>query len=145
MLTIAALAVTVWRQSVESEPLREEVRRLRQELGHLSIDDESKIYAIRVATTYPGMHRFRIYLPKNRKFNINARVGSVPGKRRSQSRKEWLTSLAGSGSSSGVESGEFTVDVEVHSDRDRPDHWNLAYSINGRGGGTVGTVIAMAE
>ena len=87
------------------------------------------------------VHRLRVHLPKNRKFNINSRIATVPGKLSSQSRKEWFATLPGSGSSASVESGEFTIDVKVHSDQQKPDHWRLTHSINGRGGGTVGTVM----
>src|SRR5690606_31982136 len=96
-LTIAALAVTVWRQSFEAEPLRQEVRRLRQELGHLTIDDENKIYAIQVPSADLNTKRFRVYLPKNRKFLLCSRIHTIPGRKLGQSRKEWFADKKGSG------------------------------------------------
>jgi hypothetical protein len=139
LLTIAGLTVTVWRQSFEAEPLRREVRRLRQELGHLTIDDESKIYAIQVPSANLDTKRFRVYLPKNRKFVLCSRIHTIPGKKAGQSRKEWFATLGGSGSASTIDSGEFTIDVFVKRSDEDPDHWNLHNSINGRGGGTVGS------
>jgi hypothetical protein len=139
VLTIAALAVTVWRQNSEISPLRQEVRRLRQELGHLTIDDENKIYAIRVAAPDPDINRFRVYLPKNRKFVLCSRIHTIPGRAPGQSRKDWFASLEGSGGTSTIDSGEFTIDVHVDRPDVKSDHWNLHHDINGRGGGTCGS------
>ena len=139
VLTIAALAVTVWRQNSELSPLQQEVRHLRQELGHLTIDDENKIYAIRVPSRDSDTNRFRVYLPKNRKFILGSRIQTIPGRVPSQSRKDWLESLSGIGSKSSIDSGEFTIDVEVKRDAAKGDHWNLHHSINGQGGGFVGS------
>lgn len=139
LLTIAGLATTVWRQSFEAEPLRQEVRRLRQELGHLTIDDENKIYAIRVASPDLDGNRFRIYLPKNRKFVLRSRIQTIPGRSPGQSRKDWLASLGGIGGTSTIDSSEFTIDVQVERPDAKSDHWNLRYNINGRGGGAVGS------
>ena len=139
LLTIAGLATTVWRQSFEAEPLRQEVRRLRQELGHLTIDDKNKIYAIRVASPDLDANRFRIYLPKNRKFVLRSRIQTIPGRSPGQSRKDWLASLGGIGGTSTIDSSEFTVDVQVERPDAKSDHWNLRYNINGRGGGAVGS------
>lgn len=141
VLTIVALSVTVWRQNSEVSPLRQEVRRLRQELGHLTIDDESKIYAIRVAAADLDTHRFRVYLPKNRKFVLCERIQTIPGRSPSQSQTEWFASLGGSGSSSTIDSGEFTIDVHVERPDAKSDQWNLRHNINGRGGGVCGTVM----
>ncbi len=141
LTAIAALAVSVWRQSFEIEPLRQEVRRLRQEVGQLTIDDENKIYAIRVATADLDVHRYRVYLPKNRRFSLNSRIVTIPGKLNSQSRQEWFASLRGSGGSSSIESGEFTIDSQVRPGDETPDQWDLIHSINGRGGGANGAVM----
>lgn len=139
LLTIAGLTVTVWRQSFEAEPLRQEVRRLRQELGHLTIDDENKIYAIQVPSADIDTRRFRVYLPQNRKFVLCSRIHTIPGKKSGQSRREWFATLGGSGSTSTIDSGEFTIDVYVKRDDEKPDHWNLHHNINGHGGGLVGS------
>jgi hypothetical protein len=139
VLTIVALTVTVWRQNSEVSPLRQEVRRLRQELGHLTIDDENKIYAIRVAADDLDVNRYRIYLPKNRKFVLCSRIHTIPGRKPRQSRNDWLASLGGSGGTSTIDSGEFTIDVFVERPDANSNHWNLRYNINGRGGGTYGS------
>ena len=139
LLTIAGLATTVWRQSFEAEPLRQEVRRLRQELGHLTIDDENKIYAIQVPSADSDTKRFRVYLPKNRKFVLCSRIHTIPGKKSGQARREWFATLGGSGSTSTIDSGEFTIDVYVKRSDEKPDHWNLHDNISGHGGGRVGS------
>lgn len=139
VLTIVALAVTVWRQNSEVSPLRQEVRRLRQELGHLTIDDENKIYAIQVPSADSDTKRFRVYLPKNRKFVLCSRIHTIPGKKLGHSRQEWFATLGGSGSTATIDSGEFTIDVYVKRSDEKPDHWNLHHNINGHGGGLVGS------
>lgn len=141
LLTIAGLAVTVWRQSFEAEPLRQEVRRLRQELGHLTIDDENKIYAIQVPSVSANAKRFRVYLPKNRKFVLRSRIHTIAGRPPGQARKDWFANLDGSGGTSTLDSGEFTIEVFVERPDEKSDHWNLRYNINGRGGGAYGSVM----
>lgn len=147
--TIAALAVALWQINREVAPLRAEVRQLRQELGHLSIDDPAKIYAIQVDSPDGALGRFRVHLPENRAFQIHLGLHEVAGRKPGQTRQQWLddVGLKSSGSTGSVRSGEFTIDVEVRPDAGaaKDDQWVLSYNINNAGGGSVGTAIPWLE
>lgn len=147
--TIAALSVAMWQVNQEVAPLRAEVRRLRQELGHLTIDDPGKIYAIGVHSPQRDVHRFRVYLPENRKFQIHLGLHEVAGRKAGQSRREWFKDVLDkrSGSDGDIRSGEFTIDVEVRqeSQASQEGQWDLVYRINNAGGGRVGSTIPWLE
>ena len=141
LMTIVGIAIVTARLWREVGPLRAQVFQLRSELGYLSVKDENQIYAIQVSGATPGVSRYRVYLPKNRKFQINTRIFTIPGKLPKQSRQEWLNSLRGSGSYSPVDSGEFTIDILLQPDPNKKDQWLLVYRIQGKGGGTDGTTM----
>lgn len=138
-MTIIGMVIVIVQLWHEVEPLRSEVDRLRQELGYLSVHDPQKIYAIRVPTNEAGVHRYRIYLPTDRRFKIHTRIGTIPGRLPQQTKQEWFETLDGSGSTSEIDSGEFTIDIAVRPDSEKPDHWSLSHQVAGRGGGSVGT------
>ncbi len=66
LLTIAAIVVTVWQLYAELGPLRGEVKRLRNEVGELSVDDKTKLHAIRVPTDAESTWKWRVWIPKGR-------------------------------------------------------------------------------
>jgi hypothetical protein len=86
--------------------------------------------------------RYRIFLPKNRKFMIKTRLLTIPGRKPNQTRQEWLSSLSGSGLSTTIEGGEQTIDVSVRQDPEKKDQWLLKFqSVATASGGTSGTVM----
>jgi hypothetical protein len=84
-------------------------------------------------------------LPQNRKFQIHLGLHSVAGRKPGQSRHEWFKDVLDkrSGSSGSIQSGEFTIDIEVRRDSMAPsgDQWDLAYRINNASSGLVGSTI----
>jgi hypothetical protein len=142
LMTIVGMGIVIsqlWRDVL---PLRDEVLRLKQELGYLSIHDEDKIYAIQVPGLQSDVYRYRVFLPKSRKFMIKTRILNIPGKKPTQSRQEWLSSLSGSGMSTTIESGEQTIDVSVARDPDKKNQWLLKCQTVGKAaGGTSGTIM----
>jgi hypothetical protein len=116
LITIAGMAMAIWQQSRELVSLRAENRQYRKELGSLSIDDEDKIYAMQVHVADPmsDVSRYRIYLPKKRKFMLYSRWLTVPGRSSNDSRQEWLDNLRQwkSGGFGPIDSGEFTIDLQ---------------------------------
>lgn len=141
LMTIVGLAIVTTRLWREVSPLREEMFRLRQELGYLSIKDENKIYAIEVLSGDPDVRRFRVYLPKNKSFKIYDRIHTLPGRPRGMSRADWLKSSlqSRSGTTSSIDGGEFTIECRVRRDPETKDQWKLEHTILGRGTGSVGS------
>jgi hypothetical protein len=141
LLTIVGMAIVLTQLWREVAPLRAELRQLRKETGRLTIEDASKIHAIQVPIAEPDRWRYRVYLPKDRRFQLHSRIHALPGHPSQMTRKQWLARLlkARSGSSTGLESGEFTIDVTLQQDKSDPDQWVLAHIINGRGSGSVGS------
>src|SRR5947207_15917846 len=70
LMTIAGLAIVVVLQWREVGPLRAENRRMRDELGYLSIDDPTKAYAIQLKTVGDEPWKWRVYLPPGGKYEM---------------------------------------------------------------------------
>ena len=78
LTTIVCLTIVVslfWR---EIGPLRVEVRQLRNEVGRLSIDDESKIHAIQVRTDDDRTWKWRVWVPEGETVSVRLQWGEVP-------------------------------------------------------------------
>jgi hypothetical protein len=78
--TIAAMAITITLLMREIGPLRAEVKKLREETGKLWIEDETKIHAIRIPSVETWLHRIRLKLPKERKYQFCYAVNDIPEK-----------------------------------------------------------------
>jgi heme/copper-type cytochrome/quinol oxidase subunit 2 len=74
---IAALSVTVWKLYAELRPMREEMRRLRNEVGHLSIEDETKVHAIAVPTDGVTW-KWRIWIPEGAHYELHSASENIP-------------------------------------------------------------------
>jgi hypothetical protein len=82
LITIAGMAIVIVRQWRELGPMRAELRKLRDEVGALTIDDESKIHAIRM-TNYvvpegTQMWKWRVWVPEGESVVVRFRWGDVP-------------------------------------------------------------------
>ena len=141
LMTIVGLAIVTTRLWREVSPLRDEVFRLRQELGYLSIKDENKIYAIEVPSTDPDARRYRVYLPKNKSLKIYDRIHTLPGRPLGMTQRDWLKNLlqSRSGTTSSVDGGEFTVEVRLRHNPEKKNEWTFEHTILGRGTGSVGS------
>jgi len=133
LTTIVALGVIVWRQAGEVVPLRQELRQLRGEMGHLTIDDPNKAYAIAVQTSESDTWKWRIYLPPGGTHSFSSYYGTIPSQTEFRGRK-WFQEVknggsGSSGSGSGYE-GEFTLTVRLFK---KEDQWFISQrSSNGR-------------
>lgn len=143
LMTIVGMAIAMIQLWREVNPLRQEVFQRRQELGYLTVSDDSKIYAIEVPTDESDARRFRVFLPKNQKFELYARIVNVAGHPYTLPKADWLTNVlnAGSGSSQSIDGGEFTINVRLRPDPEKKDQWELESQIVGKGGGTTGTIM----
>jgi hypothetical protein len=78
LMTIVCLAtvmVLLWR---EVGPLRAEVRRLRDEVGALSVDDPTKPCAIRVRTKDEYTWKWRVWIPEGREYRLKYSGEQIP-------------------------------------------------------------------
>ncbi len=78
LMALAAVGVTVWQLYRELVPLRAELRRFRDEAGSLSIDDPTKLHAIRLQSLDDSTWKFRIYVPKGQRYGLVLTVNDVP-------------------------------------------------------------------
>lgn len=78
LMTIIGLAIVVVQLWREIEPLRADLRRLRDEVGALSIDDPTKPCAIRVRTDNEFTWKWRIWVPKGQVFVLNYASENIP-------------------------------------------------------------------
>jgi hypothetical protein len=75
---VAALLLTVVILYRELIPLRQEVARLRDEVGELYVVDETKPHAIQAETDNVLEWRWRIWVPKGIKYRVRVYGGLVP-------------------------------------------------------------------
>jgi hypothetical protein len=130
LTAIVALAMTVrslWR---EVGPLREQVRHLEVELGHLDVTDAERPHVIAVRTDDPLTWRWRVYLPPlphgkyhfnffeggYQSFTVKNMTALLDRLRRGSPNFEFL------GSSAIPLSGELTIEAKLV---DRDGHWFL--------------------
>jgi hypothetical protein len=121
---IVALVIVVWQLWQEVAPLRTEVRRLRNEVGELMIADDTKIYALNVRTNDDLTWKWRVYLPKNRRYRLNLVSNPVP-------ESGYPAANSYSGSSSSVEAGEYVVEIAIR--KDANGTWIARHSMHGVG------------
>jgi hypothetical protein len=79
VVTLVAMVLVIWRLYAELVPLREENRRLRSELGELSIDDETKFHAILMPQANPNefTYKWRIWVPEGRSYQLQFASGTI--------------------------------------------------------------------
>jgi hypothetical protein len=77
-MTIIGMAIVTARLWHEVRPLRAEVRRLRDEVGALSIDDPKKVYAIQVRTTPDYIWKWRVWVPEGRTYLLKYAGENIP-------------------------------------------------------------------
>jgi len=113
-----AMAIVIWQLYTELAPLRAEVRRLRDEVGELSIDDEAKLYAIRVRAGEDMTWKWRVWVPEGRAYEIRYVGDQIPKQgfpRASgmisfnQSGESWIEYQISRDARSGAMTGELTT------------------------------------
>jgi hypothetical protein len=78
LLTVVACGVGIWQTGKQIVPLREEVARVRKELGYFPIDDPAKIQIRRVKNKVPNAWQWRLYLPTWRTYTLCSFHGRAP-------------------------------------------------------------------
>jgi hypothetical protein len=122
LMTIIGVAMVIFLQWREVGPLRAEVRGLRTELGQLNIDDSTKACAIQLQTGAPRHWKWRIYLPPGGTYEQLCYSGTLPSPKEYRD-KAWFDRVknggVGSGTMSGIETGEFTLEAKLDKDGDQ--------------------------
>ncbi|WP_442481576.1 hypothetical protein [Aeoliella sp. SH292] len=76
---LLAMALSIGLLLWELIPLRAEVQRLRNEAGYLTVDDPSKLQAIRLDSDSPLVWRWKVWIPKGTgTVFANAMIGDIP-------------------------------------------------------------------
>lgn len=78
VVTVICLAVSHWQTSRQLATSSSEVRRLRDELGYVSIDDKSKFHAVALDTDEPNSWRWRLFIPKGHRYKWNIACENIP-------------------------------------------------------------------
>jgi hypothetical protein len=91
LLTIAALAMGLYRNGRQVVPLRNEVAWFHQKFGFFPTPDPSRIYALRSRMKAPGIWQWRVYLPNGKNYELRMFVGQAPDPGKDMS--AWLSQL----------------------------------------------------
>jgi len=72
------LAVSHWHTSRQLATARVELRKLRDELGYLSIDDQAKFHAVAFESGTPNTWQWRLFVPKGARYQWNIACDEIP-------------------------------------------------------------------
>lgn len=75
--TIIALSITVTMLYREVGPMRQELKRLRSEVGELHIEDPRKLHAVRVETDQNLDWKWRIWVPEGKRYRVYVRSQKI--------------------------------------------------------------------
>ena len=110
--TIAGLSLAVWKLGSQVRPMKQELKRLRNEVGQLHIEDPTKIHVIAVETYEDDVHKFRIYVPDAPSYHLRHAAFNLP--------KEGIPELpAMKRPDYPLESGQYLVTVRLERRFDR--------------------------
>jgi len=116
LTTIVGLAIVVAQLWREVEPLRIDVRRLRTEVGNLTVEDPAKACIIAVPTSEVDTWRWRVYLPPGNQYELCEYSGHLP-KPSPHGDNSWYDAVrkdgVGSSSISTALSGEITIESKI--------------------------------
>ncbi|MCO6044501.1 hypothetical protein NG895_11350 [Aeoliella sp. ICT_H6.2] len=117
-----AMALAIVVLSWELIPLRAEVQRLRDEAGYLTIEDPTKLHAIRLESESPLVWRWKVWVPAGPgKVWMGAKVGDIPA-------ADQMQVLGGVGTLR-HDAQELIVTVAVFQDLD--EKWKLSVRFGG--------------
>jgi hypothetical protein len=139
LVVLAAIGFSLWTSNErlkENRRLQEEIKRLKSELGELTIEEgqEGKVHAIGIPTIESFTWKWRVYVPEGRKPRLIASQGMLPTTGRDAN--------IGSSSTSWLEAGEQIITVGLR--RDHKDQWTWIIKRNS-GGSTFGVSKELAK
>lgn len=121
VIALVACGITIWQLWRELAPLRAEVRQMRAQLGFLSVDDESRPYAIQIHEWDDEIWRWRIYLPPSGKYKLYQAGGQLPANGGTPD-QAWLQTILSSPNlrrsalHSAALQGQFTLEARLSPD-----------------------------
>ena len=80
LMTIVGMAIIIWLLYAEVAPLRSELRRFRDEVGALTIEDKSKAHAIKVESHGTFTWNWRIWIPAGQAYELRYMSDDIPPK-----------------------------------------------------------------
>lgn len=75
---VICLAISHWHTSRRLADSEAQLRRLRDELGYLSIDDKTKVHAVALDEDEPNTWRWRLFIPKGHRYKWNIACEDIP-------------------------------------------------------------------
>ena len=66
------------KQETEIEQLQASLKSLRQEAGSLTIDDPTKLHALKLRTTSDKTWSYRVYLPQGNSYYFATKINDLP-------------------------------------------------------------------
>lgn len=119
LTVVAAIVFSLWtsdQRLAENRRLQTEIKRLRSELGELTIEDgqEDKLHAIGIPTIDAMIWKWRVYVPKGKMFYLKSHSGVIP-----PGGKLGGPSIS---SQSGLSDGEHIITAALR--RNHNDEWN---------------------
>lgn len=108
--TIAAMAVTLWRNGEEIVPLRTELMDLRKQLGYFPIEHPDKITIQEADVVTTKAWRWQMYLPTGKEFLLHYRTGEWDDLDIDRKRS-WLAKVSGNGNSFPLPGGRLILEI----------------------------------
>lgn len=116
LMTCVGMGLALWRTQTELGPLREEVVRLRNEAGHLTIEDPKLVHAIQIDTGNPLLWKWKVHLPDTGSFRLKTQAGELAPKGELPSKRARNVMSLGAISPQGRGDGPYEVTVTVYRD-----------------------------
>jgi hypothetical protein len=100
LMTIAGMAIVIVQLWTEVGPLRADVRRLRNEVGEITIEEPAKLHAVQVRTNDKLAWKWRFFIPENVDASLKFSWGAIPQmrfpkpdviKKQLESGEHWVT------------------------------------------------------
>jgi len=126
-LFIVSLVASHFYTSWKLHEARDELLKLRNELGHLTIVDPTRLNIISVPTEEDGKRRWRVYVPKGARYTLSAVTQEIPAKGRPSGKQSRI--------STPPPEGEFTLTVRTEGNEKAG--WRLSVS-TGHGKASLG-------
>jgi len=109
---LVAVSIAFIVERKRSSALLEMNQKIGKELGHFKVEDPGRTYVRQVLDYGPYAYRFRIHLPKGKKYNLG--VGTIGLKKDGQPDYSLITKNQGNFSTSQVaSSGQFTLGISI--------------------------------